>query len=163
MERAAHREAQLIAYVRDELAERDRRQVADHLAGCAECARAVEDFRRILRDLGSSVPEPPAIHWGAYGAELREKIEARRRRSWGWLGRPLPLALSAVAAGALLVLALQSGTDRPAAPVDLASLEETVVASRLDLLRQYPVLERLDLWEDWDVVRRLDQLPSQKS
>ena len=155
-----HPDALLIAYLSGELPERERKNVADHLATCAECARALEDFRRILLDLGSSVPQPPAIHWGAYRAGLREKLEARWKRSWTWqsLRWPVPVALSAVAAGALLILALQTWVSPPAGNGDLALLEETVVASRLDLLRQYAVIERLDLWEDLDVVRRLDEL-----
>lgn len=155
-----HPDTLLIAYVRGELAEGDRMTVAAHLATCAECTRALEDFQRILQDLGSSLPRPPEVHWGAYRAELREKLEARRQRAWGWqwLRRPVPVALSAVAAGALLILGLQTWMYRPAVNGDLALLEETVVASRFDLLRQYAVIERLDLWEDLDVVRRLDEL-----
>lgn len=154
-----HPDTLLIAYLRGELAESDRRSVADHLAACSECARAAEDFQRILSNLGSSLPEPLRVHWGAYRAELREKLEARRR-SWGWqwLRRPLPLALSAAAAGVLLILGVPSWISGPHVNGDLASLEETVVASRLDLLRQYALIERLDLWEDLDVVRRLDEL-----
>jgi len=161
----SHPEADLIAYLRGELAEGARRSVADHLAACPECTRAVEDFRGILRGLASSIPQPPQIHWGAYRAELREKLEARRQRAWGWrwLRRPVPVALSAAAAGVLLILGVQSWISRPLGNGDLASLEENVVASRLDLLRQYAVIERLDLWEDLDVVRRLDELaPSRK-
>lgn len=159
-----HPDTLLIAYLRGELAESDRRSVADHLAACSECARAAEDFQRILSDLGSSLPEPPRVHWGAYRAELREKLEARRRAwGWQWLRRPVPLALSAAAAGVLLILGVPSWISGPHVNGDLASLEETVVASRLDLLRQYAVIERLDLWEDLDVVRRLDELyPSRK-
>ena len=156
-----HPEAKLIAYVKGELTERDHRRVGDHLATCPECTRTVEDFRWILDDLASSVPPPPQIHWGAYRAELRKKLEARRQPSWGWqwLRRPLPMALSAAVAGALLIFAFQSGSYRPAATADLAFLEESAVANRLDLLRQYSMLERLDLWEDLDVVRQLDQIP----
>ena len=158
-----HPDALLIAYLRGELAESDRRSVADHLAACSECARAAENFQRILSDLGSSLPEPPQVHWGAYRAELREKLQARRPWGWQWLRRPVPLALSAAAAGVLLILGVQSWISGPHVNGDLASLEETVVASRLDLLRQYAVIERLDLWEDLEVVRRLDELyPSRK-
>src|SRR3990167_1338566 len=100
-----HPDTLLIAYLRGELAENDHRSVADHLAACSGCARAAEDFQRILNDLGSSLPQPPQVHWGAYRAELREKLEARRRPwGWQWLRRPVPLALSAAAAGGGLVL-----------------------------------------------------------
>ncbi len=161
----SHPDELLIAYLRDELPEGERRKVADHLAGCPECARSAEDFRRIIHDLGSALPRPPQIHWGAYRAELREKLEARRRRfqGWQWLRRPLPVALSAAAAGVLLILTFQGRISHPPANGDLVALEETVAASRLDLLRQYAVIERLDLWEDLDVVRRLDELlPTRK-
>ena len=156
-----HPDTQLIAYVKGELTERDHRRVADHLSACADCASAIEDFRKILQGLASSAPRAPEIHWGAYRAELRQKLEARRRPSWGWqrLLGPVPVALSAAVAGALLIFAFQSGTYRPPVTADLAFLEETAVASRLDLLRQYSMLERLDLWEDLDVVRHLDQIP----
>jgi len=156
-----HPETQLLAYLKGELAERDHRRVADHLAACPECARAVEDFREILQDLATAAPKPPAIQWGAYRAELKAKLESRRAPAWGWqwLRRPLPVALSAALAGALLIFAFQRGTHRPPVTADLAFLEEAAVASRLDFLRRYPVLERLDLLEDLDVIRHLDQIP----
>lgn len=155
-----HPDTQLIAYLKGELAERDHRRVASHVSTCAECTRALEDFRKILQDLATSVPQPPAIQWGAYRAELRQKLEARPQpfRRWQWLLRPLPVALSAAVAGALLIFAFQSGTYRPPVTADLAFLEETAVASRLDLLGQYAMLERLDLLEDLDVIRHLDTL-----
>jgi anti-sigma factor RsiW len=161
---SSHPEADLIAYLRGELDERDARGVADHLAACRECARAAEDFRRLLEGLAGSIPEPPPVHWGAYRAELRQRLEARRRAwGWQWLRRPLPVALSAAAAGVLLILGVQTWLSQPSGNGELASLEETVMASRLDLLRQYALIERLDLWEDLDVVRRLDELhPSRK-
>src|SRR3990172_7591015 len=109
-----HPDALLIAYLRGELAESDRRSVADHLAACSECARAAENFQRILNDLGSSLPQPPQVHWGAYRAELREKLEARRRPwGWQWLRRPVSLALSAAAAGGGLIPGVQSWVSRP--------------------------------------------------
>jgi anti-sigma factor RsiW len=161
---ARHPEAELIAYVQGGLAEPDARRVADHLSACADCARAAEDFQRILRDLGSSVPQPPLIHWGAYRAELRSKLQARPEPRWGrqWLRRPIPLALSAAVAGVLLVLAFQSGNYRSPVTTDLAFLEETAVASRFDLLRQYSMLERLDLLEDLDVIRHLHEIPASR-
>lgn len=155
-----HPEAELIAYLQGELAPRDQQRVLDHLATCAACTKAALDFQTILRDLRHSVPGPPEIHWGAYRAELREKLRARRAPAsgWQWLRRPVPLALSAAAAGLLLFFVFQSGTYPPAVTGDLALLEQVPVVSRLDLLRQYSMLERLDLWEDLDVVRHLEQL-----
>ncbi len=157
-----HPETQLIAYLRGELSERDHRRVADHLPACPECALAVEEFRKILQDLATSAPKPPAIQWGAYRAELKAKLESRRAPSWGWqwLRRPLSVALSAALVGALLIFAFQSGNHR--LPAELAFLEETAVTSRLDFLSRYSVLERLDLLEDLDVIRHLDQIPARR-
>jgi len=164
MWRQQHLEAQLIAYLTGELTGRDRQRVTDHLSACLDCARAAEDSQRILRGLGSSVPQPPQINWGAYRAELRQKLESRRQAWWGWqwLRRPIPLALSAAVAGVLLVLAFQGGNYRSAVTADLAFLEDTAVASRFDLLRQYSMLERLDLLEDLDVIRHLDRIPASR-
>lgn len=155
-----HPEAPLIAYLKGELTEREHRHVADHLVGCPKCTRAVEDFRRILRDLASSVPQPPEVHWRAYGAQLKAKLASRREPSWGWqwLRRPFPVALGAAVAGALLIFAFQSAHYRSPVTADFALLEETAIVSRLDLLRQYSMLERLDLLEDLDVIRHLDEL-----
>src|SRR3989304_5041849 len=118
-----HPDALLIAYLRGELAESDRRSVADHLAACSECARAAENFQRILNDLGSSLPQPPQVHWGAYRAELGEKLEARRRPwRWQWLRRPVPLALSAAAAGGGLIPGAPSWVSPPPCHAGIGSL-----------------------------------------
>src|SRR6266849_3131546 len=47
-------------------------------------------------------------------------------------------------------------------PEGLNSFEEVVLGTRLDLLRQYPVVERLDLLEDLDVIRQLDGLAGRR-
>src|SRR5207249_9464450 len=66
----------------------------------------LEQFRDLLADLARAVERPPDVHWGAYRAELRAKLEARLARRRAWWRRPVPLALSASLAGALVVFTL---------------------------------------------------------
>ena len=157
--RSRHPEAELISYLRGELPLPDREGVARHLEGCADCRRTAEAFQSLLDELERSVPAPPRIHWGHYQVELRARLEAGAQRWRGWRARrwwwPLPAALFAGLAGALLFLAIQGGlpTDQPS---DLTTFEEVALGSRLDLLRQYTLVERLDLLEDFDVIEELD-------
>lgn len=155
-----HPETELIPYLRGGLSPPDRERVASHLAGCADCRRAVETFRRLLEELERSAPRPPEVNWGRYRAELRARLESRvqprsQARRWWW--RPVPLTLAAGLVGVLLLFAVQSGL-RQARLDDLTAFEETVIGSRLDLLQQYALFERLDLLEDFEVIRQLDRL-----
>ncbi len=120
-----------------------------------ESERDLERYRDVLDTLARTAPTPPEVPWGRWRAELRAKLEARRRRAW-WR-RPVPLALSAGLAGALLVLAVWGGRENGTG-TDLAAVEETVLGGRLGLLQTYPVVERLDLLEELDVIHNLDRL-----
>lgn len=154
--RTRHPETELIPYLRGELLASDRERVAGHLEGCADCRRAVEEFRALLDDLAESLPSPPEIHWGRYRADLRGKLEASARRRW-W-SRPVPLALSAGLAAGLLLFWVQGELRQPGPIDNLTAFEETVIGGRFDLLRHIPLLDRLDLLEDLDVIRQLDTL-----
>ncbi len=48
-----------------------------------------DEFKDVIAELRRTAPEPPPVHWGAYRAELREKLE--RRGSRGWAGWSWPL------------------------------------------------------------------------
>ena len=39
-----------------------------------------DEFKDLIAELRSSAPEPPPVHWGAYRAELREKLQRRGSR-----------------------------------------------------------------------------------
>jgi anti-sigma factor RsiW len=159
--RSKHPETELIPYLRHELAPPDRERVAGHLDGCAECRRAVEEFRDLLNDLGRSTPEPPQVQWGRYRAALRGKLQDRtggRAAGRGWWRRSVEVALAAGLAGVLLLFGTQGGLRQARVGDDLTALEETLIGSQLDLLRQYALLERLELLEDLDVIRQLDRL-----
>ena len=84
---ANHPETDLVPYVRGELAAAERERVARHLDECADCRQDADDLRELLSKLALSAPPAPAVHWGRYRAELREKLEARRARRRGGDGR----------------------------------------------------------------------------
>ena len=117
-----------------------------------------DEFRDLVQELRRTAPEPPPIHWGAYRAELRDKLERRRATgpwtwAWSWKSRPLQIAVatSLVAVLAWAGLPGRQGTDP-------ALLENAILASRLDLIVQLDVVQRLDVLEDFDVISRLDRL-----
>ena len=117
-----------------------------------------DEFRDLVQELRRTAPEPPPIQWGAYRAELRDKLERRQAHTpwawtWSWKSRPLQIAVatSLVAVLAWVGLPGRQGTDQ-------ALLEDAILASRLDLIVQLDVVQRLDVLEDFDVISRLDRL-----
>lgn len=163
-----HPGPELIAYLKDELAPASRAEVARHLDGCGECRDALTAFQGLLDGLGRAATDAPAVHWSRYRAELRARLEAgadQRRRPW-WRF-PLPVAVSAGVAAALVVLALVGPPawrdERLTRSLEnFNGFEEVLFGTRLDLLRQYSVVERLDLLEDLDVIRQLDGLAERR-
>lgn len=163
-----HPETDLIAYLKDELPRPSRETVTRHLDGCAECRATLADFRTLLAGLAQHpVPGQP-VAWPRYRAELRRRLESQAGpRRWAWWQRPLPLAVSAGLAAAVLVLVVLGPSAwrderRPRGVEGLNGFEEVVLGTRLDLLREYPIVERLDLLEDLDVIRQLDGLEARR-
>ena len=156
-----HPERDLVPFLRGELAAVDRERVDRHLVACARCRAAAEGYRRLLDDLARSSPLAPAVHWGRYRAEVRERIERRTRRpavAWRWWLRPVPTALAAALIGALVMVAVRGGSHRVTVKPEAVAFEEIMLGRRLGLLERYEVLERLDLFEDLDVIQHLDGL-----
>src|SRR5258708_18829413 len=139
---ARHPESELVPYVRGELTPPERERVTRHLEDCPDCRQDADGLRDLLAKLSRSVPVPPAVNWGGYRAELREKLTARRARRRAWWGRPLPLALSASLAGVVLVLALWSGWHSPTG-VEPMTPQEAVIRRRLRLLPHSPLVHPL--------------------
>lgn len=155
-----HPERDLIPYLRGELTSLDRKRVDGHLAACARCRDTIEGYRALLADLGRSVPAAPAVHWGRYRAEVRERIERQAPRpaeTWRWL-RPVPATLAAALVGVLVLVAVQGGSHRIIVKPDTVAFEEMTLGRRLGLLQRYEVVERLDLFEDLDLIQQLDRL-----
>jgi hypothetical protein len=165
-ENREHPDADLIAYLKDELAPVSRETVSRHLDGCAACRDTLAAFRKLLD--GVAATAAPPVHWARYRAELRLRLEAEGgQRRWAWWRRPLPMAVSVGLAAAVVALVILAPSawrdDRRARTTDgLNGFEEVVFGTRLDLLRQYPIVERLDLLEDLDVIRQLDRLAGRR-
>ena len=160
-----HPETDLIAYLKDELPRPSRDTVARHLDGCAECQATLADFRTLLASVAAT--SAPTLAWPRYRAELRRRLESQTGRRWEWWRRPFPLAVSAGLAAAVLALVVLGPSAwrderRPRGVDGLNGFEEVVLGTRLDLLRQYPIVERLDLLEDLDVIRQLDGLEARR-
>jgi len=118
-----------------------------------------EEFKDIIAELRRTAPEPPPVHWGAYRAELREKLEQRRGRAWaGWTWRPRPVQV-AIAAGFVAVLVYIGLPGYSSLPNDPVLMENAVLATRLDMIDHLEVVQKLDLLEDFDVIKSLDSLP----
>jgi anti-sigma factor RsiW len=153
-----HVDEWLVDHVRGELAPADRARVDAHLAACADCRASRERFTALMTELAQTAPAPPPIHWGAYRAELRERLERRTSgsgRLWAWLVRPMP---ALVAAGLVAVLVMAGLPDGVRAPDPLA-LDNTILASQLDMLTRLDVVQQLELLEDFNVIGELDELP----
>jgi anti-sigma factor RsiW len=156
----AHVDELLVDHLRGELDAPERARVDAHLAECAECRAAREGFAQVMTALARTAPPAPPIHWGAYRAELRERVARttdRRRARWAWIARPVP-ALVAAALVAVLVVAGLPGLHAPGTPDPLA-LDNTILASRLDMIARLDVVQQLDLLEDFNVINELDELP----
>jgi len=121
-----------------------------------------DEFRDLVQELRRTAPEPPPIHWGAYRAELRDKLERRQALTpwawtWSWKSRPLQIAVATSLVAVLTWLGL------PGRQVtDPALMENAILASRLDLIAQLDVFQRLDVLEDFDVISRLDRLTTKE-
>ena len=154
-----HVDELLVDHLRGDLDAGERARVEAHLADCAACRAARASYARLVGALARTEPPAPPIHWGAYRAELRERLERRGagRAARGWLGRPVP-ALVAAALVAALVVAGMPGLRAPGAPDPLA-LDSTILASRLDMIARLNVVQDLDLLEDFNVISELDELP----
>jgi anti-sigma factor RsiW len=153
-----HVDELLIDHLRGDLDAGERARVEAHLADCAACRAARASYARLVGALARTEPPAPPIHWGAYRAELRERLERRGagRAARGWLGRPVP-ALVAAALVAALVVAGMPGLRAPGAPDPL--VDSTILASRLDMIARLDVVQDLDLLEDFNVISELDELP----
>lgn len=162
-----HVDEWLIDHVRGELDPADRARVDAHLSACDDCRASRERFGALMTELARTAPAPPPIHWGAYRAELRERLERRTSRSaggsaglWAWLARPLPALVAAGLVALLVMTGLPAGVRTP----DPLALDNTILASQLDMIARLDVVQQLDLLEDFNVIGELDELPEpQKS
>ena len=119
-----------------------------------------DEFKDVIADLRRTAPEPPPVHWGAYRAELREKLDRGGSHGWAWWTRPFRPFQMAVAASFVAVLVYIGLPGHGQIPNDPALMENPILASRRDVIADLDVVQKLDLLEDFDVIERLDSLPT---
>ena len=122
--------------------------------------RPEEEFKDVIAELRRTLPEPPPVHWGAYRAELREKLGRRGNRGWAGWSWPLRPFQIAVAAGFVAMLVYMGLPGHGQIPNDPTAVENAILATRLDVIAHLDVVQKLDLFEDFDVIERLDSLPA---
>jgi anti-sigma factor RsiW len=161
----AHADEWLIDHVRGELDPADGARVDAHLAACDACRASRERFGALMTELARTAPAPPPMHWGAYRAQLRERLERRTSGSgggigrgrgalWAWVARPLPALVAAGLVALLVMTGLPGGVRAP----DPLALDNTILASQLDMIARLDVVQQLDLLEDFNVIGDLDEL-----
>jgi hypothetical protein len=119
-----------------------------------------DEFKDVIEALRRTAPEPPAVHWGAYRAELRERLErsgSRTRAGWSRQLRPSQMAVAASFVAMLIYIGLPGNGQSPNDP---SVMDNAILASRLDVIAQLDVVQKLDVLEDFDVIERLDSLPT---
>jgi anti-sigma factor RsiW len=162
----------LFLFVQRMLEAHESDRVRRHLAGCTECARAVEEYRKLdsaLEDWGVAEPSP----W--FDAKARARVATSGRNDSGFFGFGRVRTMAAgVAAIVLIVGALVVFNHRKVAEINqpLSSLARPVtitagqrVPTKTEALRkplppeeQLNMDENLSLLEDYEVVANFDAL-----
>ena len=146
-----HPEERLGPYLEGELGPEDRRALELHLARCESCSLTLRELRTTV-ELLRLVPEPLAP--AQLGRAVMERIAAGERRPLArWrarfssaVGSPIPSAVGALAAVALLILAVRAVT--PSGAQWAASSRVAELSSAADepvALRSTPSLQASSL------------------
>lgn len=152
-------EADLVLYYYGEGSAAERRCIENHIDGCRQCARFMDDLRGLLPQI-SKTTELPQTFWDNYYREVVHKLEqARERRSWwrrlvptfgGWAIPAFGTAVVAVFAVALVFgngdwSLRSSSTPQESIPQEILSdSRDLEFFNSLDLLESLPTLEKMD-------------------
>jgi hypothetical protein len=121
---ARHESEALWAFAAEELEAEERARVAEHVAGCPECTRKLEEVRQaqaLLRTVQEDVPE---VRWaevdeGLQGAAARKLARLERQPRWPWA-----LATVGALAAVLAFVVLRPVTPDPSSSAPVAVREE---------------------------------------
>jgi len=138
----------LIAYLDMRMDSAERREMEEHLAGCAACRARADEFRQIWKVMDELPAIEPSL---GFDARMRQRVAAEPRRTWlRWIVPQPRLALAAVLLIALTVWVakLPSNKTGPAAP------NATTASSEQD----FNAIKDLGVLENYDVVTKMDAL-----
>jgi len=153
---------ELIEYLDRRADSAERREVEDHLAGCAACRKRAEEFRGIW----SVLDELPAVEPSfGFDARVRQRVAAEPQRRWFEWFVPQPrLALSAVLLIALTVWVAKRPANTPvpgipAAPTSASAEQDFNAIKDLGVLENYDVVTKMDALSE---LAPADTQPSEK-
>lgn len=137
---------ELIEHLNQRADSAERRDVEEHLAGCAPCRKRAEE----LRGIWNLMDELPAIEPSfAFDARVRQRVAAEPHRGWFESFVPQPrLALAVGLLIALLVLVVKL-------PLKNSG---TTVATTATQQEDFNAIKNLGVLEDYDVVTKMDVL-----
>ncbi len=140
----------LFAYMDQRASAAERREVEEHLSGCAACRTRVEEFR----SLSALLAEVPAVEPSfGFDARVRQRVAAEPQAGWfAWFAPQGRLALSAAMLVALTVFLVKLPANRPVAPVQAP----VAVAASSD--QDFDAVKDLGVLENYDVVTNMDAL-----
>ena len=141
----------LIAYLDQKASSAERRDVEEHVAGCAACRTRVEEFGRLRSVLDELPANEPSF---GFDARVRQRVAAEPRRSWfGWFAPQARFALSAALLVALAVWVVRLPSSRPVAMPPVP-----ITASNVSTDQDFDAVKDLGVLEDYDVVTNMDAL-----
>jgi len=137
---------ELIGYLSERADSSRRRDINEHLAGCASCQKRAEE----LRGIWNVMDELPAIEPSfGFDARMRQRVAAEPRRKWFGLFVPqLRLVLAVGVLIALMVLVVKLPLNNPGTAV-------TTVATQQE---DFNAIKNLGVLENYDVVTKMDAL-----
>jgi len=123
-----------------------RREVEEHLAGCAACRKRAEELRGIWNVMDKLPAIEPSF---GFDARVRQRVAAEPRRRWFELFVPQPrLALSIGLLIALMVLVVKLPLKNSGTTVTTAATQQ----------EDFNAIKNLGVLENYDVVTKMDAL-----
>jgi anti-sigma factor RsiW len=148
---------ELIGYLDRRVNSGERRQVEEHLLGCAACRTRAEE----LRSVWSVLEEVPAIEPSfGFDSRVRQRIAAEPRRTWFEWFVPQPRLAFSVAL--LLVLSVWVAKLPQRNPV-LAPTTATNESEQFQEIKDLGVLENYEVLTNFDALSELTPAPTQPS
>lgn len=121
-----------------------RRDVEEHLAGCAACRKRAEE----LRGIWNVMDELPAIEPSfGFDARVRQRVAAEPRRRWFEVFVPQPrlaLAIGVLVALMVLVVKLPLKNSGTAGTTAVTQQEDFNAIKNLGVLENYDVVTKMD-------------------
>jgi len=137
----------MLAYLDGRANPGEKRDVEEHIAGCAACRLRADEFRKVWTVLDEMPVEEPSL---GFDARLRQRIDAEPRPGWFRWFVPQPRLAFSVA----LLVALCVWVSRlPREYSTVATMPAPVTEQQ-----QFQVIENLGVLENYDVLSKFDAL-----